>query len=306
MALSVSFGYLPRALDIQVGNVSVSTLDGLDETIRSVSTLSVVHQGWIYSPPARTKNFMTGTMHELPFPARVFGLPTTHLLSHATAIDPDHTRFLIWVMGFIYGMRLSDTEAGFLDATPIELGKLHDIVWQGNSDTLAIAIADGFWHKYASEPRISKGIIGIIHSLFLGQNPTLLDFEEFTYLYIALDGCHAVWSAMNGQRAMNVGHPHRISNLCSVFNCPIPPWAVHSPNHISSHRNETIHEGLFFEEPLGFRIFGGTPVSGIPTARTLLEMRSLTSRFLCAILGFDDISYITSRVDTRQRHGVQL
>ena len=115
-------------------------------------------------------------------------------------------------------------------------------------------------------------------------------------------------SLINGHDPRSGGHSKRIANLCCAFNCPVPTWADSQASMIAKHRNETLHEGLFFDEPLGFRVFGGAPAPNAPASygNTLVEMRNLVCRFVCAVLGFNDPSYVTSPVDTRQRFGVQI
>jgi len=305
MTISLDFGYCPDRLDFTVGDVTVSTLKDIEDSVKSVSECEQVEKDWLFAPGARTKDFMRGAVRTLPYSARIFGLPETHRIEHATTGDIEHVQFLVWVLGFIQGMRLTYTEAGFLDATPIKPGKLHDIVWLGKSDQKALGLADSFWLQHASNPRISKAVVGIIHSLFVSQTPTHLCFEEFIYLYTALDGCHYAHSLITGQNPRSGRHTERIANLCAAFNCPVPTWADSQTGDIAKHRNETLHEGLFFDEPLGFRVFGGTSPSG-SHQNILLEMQALVCRFLCAMLGFNDPDYITSRVDSRQQIGLRL
>jgi hypothetical protein len=38
---------------------------------------------------------------------------------------------------------------------------------------------------------------GATHSYFISRTPTLLEFEEFIYLYTALEGCHYVHAVVN-------------------------------------------------------------------------------------------------------------
>ncbi len=305
---TVQFGFYPEQLDFNVGDLSVSTLDGLKQKVDEVMQSGLVERDWCYAPPAASKDFMSGKVRTLPYNGRIFGLPQTHALRHANASGPDHLRFLVWMLGFIEGIRLSDTEAGFLDATPVRPGKLHDIVWLGDSDRRALSISDDFWRRHATNPRIAKGVMGIVHSLFLSQTPTLLDFEEFTYLYIALDGCYFVWSVINGKSKGYVPHRQRIAGLCAAFHCPVPAWADAQSGTVAAQRNETLHEGLFFDEPLGYTIYGGSAraATSSPYPNTLLHMRCLVCRLICGIVGFNDASYISSPIDTRQQHGVRL
>jgi hypothetical protein len=47
----------------------------------------------------------------------VFGLPKRHVIEHAAADSDDHLTFHLWAFSFFTGMRLTATEAGFVDAT---------------------------------------------------------------------------------------------------------------------------------------------------------------------------------------------
>lgn len=298
-------GYCPQPLDWASGDIAVTTLPDLAKTVEAVADDPGVDRDWIYSPPARTRDIMSGRTKVEPYSARVFGLPQTHVIEHATG-DEEQLDFLLWCLSFILGIRLTKTEAGFLDATPIKCGKLNDIVWcEKDSVAKALDCADQFWIANAAHPRVRKALAGIIHSYFLAQNPIALGFERFTYMYVALEGCHYVYRTRLGQDPRSGTHRQRIAALCSAFNMPVPVWADPSAADVADRRNETLHEGLFFNEPLGFAGFGGAgrqPGSGhVP-----LQMEALVSRLLVPLLGIPAPSYIRSPVNTRQQHGVTL
>jgi hypothetical protein len=217
-----------------------------------------------------------------------FGLPKTHALDHASPEGDDHLRFLIQCFGFFVGMRMSDTEAGFLDATPIKPGKASDMVWLGDSLMSAIGFADQFWFANAQNQRISTVMRGVIHNYFLAATPTLLDFERFIYLYVALEGCHYARALIHGQNPRKGTHGERIANLCTAYTMPIPKWAdpaqAGTPG-VATFRHETLHEGLFFDEPFGFQIFGGNTVRLPEHEGLLLEMANLISRIVPGAAG---------------------
>jgi hypothetical protein len=297
--LHVEFGYLPEPHDFPIGDITVSTLPGLAETRIQIEKHDGVANGWIYAPPQRVVG-LSREESEMPYPSRVFGLPKTHSLAHATATDPEHLSFLVWMFGFINGMRLTDTEMGFLDATPIKPGALNDIVWLGQGKQHALGFADAFWSKHG--PRISKGLSGVVHALFLSSGPHLLDFEKLLYVYAAIDGCHAVWGSMKGRKPTSVPHRKRLVTLCRELGTVTPTWI----EDVVDSRNNALHEALFFDEPLGFAGFGGNNPQAIPRGNTILELRSLVSRFVCAILGLPCPKYISSPVHTRQIFGVTV
>jgi len=63
-----------------------------------------------------------------------------------------------------------------------------------------------------------------------------------------------------------------------------------------------LHEGLFFDEPLGFQGFGGDILS----KHILVEMTALVSRFIVALLELPATDYIRSPISSRQNEGVRL
>lgn len=128
-------------------------------------------------------------------------------------------------------------------------------------------------------------MIGIIHCLYLAQNPTHMPFEKFSYLYMALDACFKATSEMHSP-PKNLSHAERIEWTCQQFEIPVPKWAAAQsgkPTEILGVRNHTIHEALFFDEPLGFVNYGGSPCSA--GLNTPLQMEALVCRFIVALLG---------------------
>jgi hypothetical protein len=302
----MKFGFYPHPFDKTLGELTIFTLEDLPGKVHAVADCGHIENDWLYAPPGRRQG-LGGGVKVLPYSARVFGLPHTHDLTHASSNDEDHLRFLIQCLGFFVGMRMSSTEAGFLDATPIRTGKASDMVWMRDSLEKALGHADAFWLSHAGNRRIEAAIRGIIHSYFLSRRPTLLDFEIFTHLYVALEGCHYVHAVCSGKNPRGRTHSQRIADLCKVFAMTVPPWADSAAGtlHVAVRRNETLHEGLFFDEPLGFQIYGGKTRTR-QDAHVLLEMAHLVSRFVLALLGMAKSSYVASPVDTRQMMGVEI
>ena len=110
----------------------------------------------------------------------MFGLSKTHLIEHTAATGEEHLDFHLWALSFFMGMRLTATEAGFLDATPLKAGNLVDFVLQGSSLTLAVELADDFWRTNHHDPRRARLFAGAVHALFLAQNPRSPQFERIT------------------------------------------------------------------------------------------------------------------------------
>ncbi|MDN2616594.1 hypothetical protein OB912_16780, partial [Enterobacter kobei] len=73
----------------------------------------------------------------------------------------------------------------------------------------------------------------------------------------------------------------------------------------ASLRNENFHEAIFFGQPLGFSSFNRAHEHNLPKS-LILQMEALTCRFLAAILGVKDKTYITSNINTRQYLSLSL
>ena len=305
---SAEFGFLPKPLSISTGEIHVETLDDTSDIVQSIRNSERVHKDWYYAPPSASQNMFNGEILEHPYPSRVFSLPFTHRLRHTSDDNHAHLDFLIWCLGFFEGTRLTTFEAGYLDATPIKTGKLTDFILTGGTQPSdALELAERYWTDHVAKPRQIKRMIGIIHCLFLAQNPNHMPFEKFYYLYMALDACFKATSEIFSAPS-RLSHAKRIEWTCQQFRMPVPEWATNAserPTEISAVRNDAIHEALFFDEPLGFVTYGGSSRSeggrNVP-----LQMEALTCRLIVALLGMPEAGYVRSPVNTRQRHGLCL
>lgn len=304
--LSTEFGYYPRLLDVDIGSVKVESLDDLEQTVSDMENSEGIEKDWIYAPLQCRRNLGHDGVEVLPYSSRVFGLPKTHVITHTSADNTEHLDFLIWGLSFFTGMRLTVTEAGFVDATPIKPNKLNDFVLSRCNLADALTLTEAFWRQHKADPRMAKRMIGTIHALFLAQYPQNLSYERFIYLYTALDACFAMIRDLRPIAAAPRNHATRVEWMCDQFGMNVPSWASanNKSSEVSLVRNDTIHEALFFGEPLGFAIYGGNQS---PRARNVeLEMEALLCRLIVGILSRPDTGYMKSSVMTRQRHGLTL
>ena len=290
-AIRVTFGYYPVHTDLQTGDISLIALPGLQQTVKDVEASEGVVDRWIYAPSSNGRS------------GRIFRLPKTHSLNHENADSVEHLEFLVWCFSFFVGMRLTTTEAGFLDATPIKPRTLTDLVLSENELSDLLSLAESFWQKHHHNPRDVKRVVSIIHALFLAQYPLYLQVEEFTYLYIALDACYALAKSMCGAPP-KITHARRLDWICKKFGLAVPSWAIPGASkatEVSAVRNHTLHEALFFEEPLGFSTYGGkaSQKENVP-----LEMQALICRLLVALLGKPKCYYVSSPVNTGSMFGL--
>lgn len=301
-SLTVEFGFHPYSLELQVGPLTVEPLSDLKNTVAAVAEWEQIDGDWIYAPMQRLRIF-GGEVRERPYSARVFGLPKTHKITHAAADGDAHLSFHIWVLSFFEGIRLTATEAGFLDATPLRPGKLVDFNLHGNSRKKAIEIAEVFWSTHRTKPHLSQLFAAAVHALFLGQNPRHLQFEEFMFLYTAFDACYKLASSLH-PCPKHVSHARRVKWMCDLFGMATPDWAdpeASSGPEVATLRNAMVHEALFFGEPLGFAIHG------LNSTRNLtLEMQALICRLLVALIGGSTSDYVRTPTNTRQRYALKL
>lgn len=310
---SICFGFYPRPLDINNKHFSIITLPSCEDDVKTVLSDTDIVNDWIYSGRAVVKNFINGAVQEMPYNARVFGLPKTHMLTLHNSNNNEELDFIVWCLSFFTGMRLTTTDAGFVDATPIKPGKLIDFLLVGCTLEDAIELAISYMQSERGQPRALKRLAAVIHALFLAQYPHALSFERFQYLYMALDSCFKLLSAKAKEpKKIERVHAKRIEWMCETFSMPIPEWAKMNENEegkktsqIATARNDTLHEALFFDEPLGFSVYGGN-VSGNYQGSTMLQMQALICRLVVAILGAPTLSYVTSKVDTRGKVSLRL
>ena len=214
------FGFYPKPLQITAGPVTVSPLPELEQTINDILASDGVEKDWFYAPLQQG-----GEGWELPYPSRVFGLPKTHVIEHATATSEDHLDFHLWALSFFVGMRLTATEGGFLDATPLRPGELVNFVLLGSSLTRAIELADDFWMTNLAEPLRAQRFAAAVHALFIAQNPQNLQFERFVYFYTAIDACYKLTESLRPSVVSPKSHNERIEWLCQQFGIVMPSWA---------------------------------------------------------------------------------
>ena len=298
--LKKEFGFYPEPIRIDAGPVRVRPLPEHAVIVDRVLACDWIQNDWMYARPAQVRGLISNEVRTRPYSSRVFRLPYTHTIEHATSVDEEHLEFHVWVLSFFLGMRLTATQAGFLDATPIKSGKLVDFVLRGQSLVRAVELAERFWIGNRSEPRNALRFKAAVHALFLGQYPQSLQFERFIYLYTAIDACYALGRSLRPPPRKHT----RVLWMCTEFGVAIPKWAKKpavGAAEISIIRNDAVHEALFMDAPFGFAVHGESAPGSVT-----LEMRALVCRFLVALIGGNDVSYLGAHVNSRQRQGLHL
>ncbi len=293
--MKLEFGYLPVALDVVGSDWSISTLPNFVEVVSDISSHPDLRNRWIYPNHG-------GKVPFSPNAFRLFGMPRTHAIEHQSD-DVGRLKFLLWVLSFFYGIRLSSEAAAFIDGASTEKGMLVDFVPLGGVEQ-KVLLAEAFWASNASNPKQSKRFSAAVHALFMAAGRQLLQFEQFVYLYAALDACFAMmWHAQKPSQGIP-NHAERTAWMCRKVGTPVPVWAsgpMKTGTEISDLRNDTLHEALFAGEPLGFALEAGSANRNLP-----LEMGNLVCRLLAAIIGVSDKEYVSMPTDIYARHALRL
>lgn len=304
--VSAEFGYYPKMYNLTTERFSIQTLANFEENLELIKNDPNIQKDWIYPSPYLQHDIISGKTQVLPYTARLFNLPKTHILTLFKSQNIEDLDFVVWCLSFFTGMRLTITEFSFLDATPIKPEKLVDFVLSRCTLEDVINLALDYIDTERENFRSMKRVISAIHALFLSQFPQNLPFESFQYLYMALDTCFKIIETKSKPNK-RLSHAERIEWMCKKFDIPVPNWAsaINNKSDISIVRNDTIHEALFFDEPLGFSIYGGNqPTTN--SVNVLLQMQHLVCRLLVAILGKPDSDYVKTSVENRMRQPLRL
>lgn len=296
------FGFYPDPIEIDTKLIKIRPLPEHETIVRQVLACERVHDGWIYAPMQGAQTLGSDHIIERPYSARVFDLPKTHIVEHISDDNDEHLDFLLWVLSFFLGIRLTTKENAYLDATPVELGRLVDFQLVEDGRVQVVELAEAFWMASNGHSKAANQFIAAIHALFLGQNLRGLQFERFIYLYTAIDACYALAKSLK-RRKKDYRHADRIAWMCCEFGLQLPDWAnqaVGGGKKVSAIRNDALHEALFMDAPFGFALHGeGTHVN------ITHEMHALVCRLLVALIG-GDAKYVGTPVNSMQRIRLKL
>ena len=295
------FGFLPLELTFSHKGIEVGTLPGLKETIDALFTNSQVEKSWVYAPRRRVRQFGDQSgIREMPLAARVFVLKKTHWLKCFGSETSEHAEFLVWVFSFFIGMRLTTSEGGFVDATPIKPFTMGDFYVAEEDFPLVFEVADTFWTRNVHDLKRAKLLCAIIHALFQSALPQALEFEQFSYASQALEASYKLTTLCRNSHN-KAGHGYRTTWMCDELGITKPNWPLADDGKITEVvdlRNSLVHEALFLNEPLGFKL--------MENHNLLMEIRSVVSRALVSILDVGDDSYIKSPINTRSKSYLRM
>ena len=139
------FGYYPNRFEYTGAKIKIATLPDLDKIKAEVMSWSSVDKDWAYGPPVQQVNlFNPDDVQVLPYPSRIFGLPMTHRIEHPDG-DLHRLWYLVWIFGFIAGMRMAPQNPGFIDCAPLKPGTLTDFYGGKRELEIGLECADALW-----------------------------------------------------------------------------------------------------------------------------------------------------------------
>ena len=119
MAAQYVFGFLKRRHEADVFGCEIRPLKRFDETVARVLAEETAAERWYYPRPVLPYT------EKVSLPAARFELPPTYLLITAgRPSDEQYGAFLILVLGFLLGLRLTIRGTGHLHRNPHEPGTL--------------------------------------------------------------------------------------------------------------------------------------------------------------------------------------
>lgn len=173
----------------------------------------------------------------------------------------EHGRFLVQCLSFLYGQKLFTRPCEYIESVRLKrdcfgLGLNNESIKNG------LIYCNKKWNEISSFPdkneqlKMKKRLFGIIHLLFMSYSDKALQFEKFMYLYIAIDACFRHLVKIGNIKDDNIKYAKRIDKIFEVSGIGFST-AINKINFISI-RTDLFHEGLFLDEPLGYRAKGGS------------------------------------------------
>jgi hypothetical protein len=287
----MQFGFLPKSLDVSDGNISIrSTADGRT-ILAEFESGGRVSDGWYQKPVGKVRQ------------AERYELPLTHEIEVRASQDDDELRFLILILGFLHGLRLLPEGWGHLHPTAVKTGRFNNFGLK-DSEIIPCLISASNFYAENRQTRNVKRLLSAITLSHWGQTQSL-QFDEFNYLYMAIDACWKICEARYptavqrfrcGKRK-TITHSKRSKIMCDILGLSLPTiFDPSSAISVSSIRNDLIHEGIVADLSIGHAVI---------EADCLPEMMELTEKLILGLLGVK-AGYLKTGGGDRQRHLLDL
>lgn len=234
--------------------------------------------GWCYSPSVR---------------GRTFGQEPNCTMSGVKS--EDHGRFMVQCLSFLYGQKLFTLPCEYVDSVRLKRNDLGLFITNKNIEN-GLIYCNELWNKHSDDDKtkfstLLKRVFGIIHLLFMSISKKSLQFEQFIYIYMALDACfkHFFDVGLIPENGKEVSHGQRLKIISELIGIGFSQSITE--DHFRHTRNEVFHEGLYLGEPLGY-----------PTKdkeKNLLFAQNFLIRVIFVVLGIKATGFLET-VDTYQ------
>jgi hypothetical protein len=202
---TMQFGFLPKPLDVSDSDISVrSTADGR-AILAEFESDGRVSDGW----------------HEMLVDR--YELPSTHKIEVHGSQDDDELKFLILVLGFLHGLRLLPEGWVHLHPASVKTGRFNNFILKESEILPCLMLASNFYRENR-QTRNVKRLLSAITLSHWGQTQSL-QFDEFNYLYMAIDACWKIFRAIHPaavQRSGHIKHPQRPRIMCHILGLSLP------------------------------------------------------------------------------------
>lgn len=285
----MQFGFLPKSLDVSDNNISIRcTADWRKITADIVST-GHVSEGWLQMPIRKVRQ------------ADRYELPLTHEIEIRASQDDEALKFLILILGFFLGLRLLPKGWGHLHPTAVEIGKCNNFVLKDSEIIPCLVSALNFYAENRQTRNVNRLLSAVSLAHWSQTQP--LQFDEFNYLYMAIDACWAICNAKHSTAVQHfrpgkhIPHSERPKIMCLILGLSLPTiFDASSSIKASSIRNDFLHEGIVGDLPVGHTMI---------EADCLPEMMEFTEKLVLSLLGVK-AGYLNTGGGDRQRHFLDL
>lgn len=229
----------------------------------------------------------------------------THLLTTQKRTHvAGYGEFLVEILGFILGIRLTTEGTGHLWPTPLRQGQLVGFIPKRSEMLFCLERATSFWETHFEVRRL---MFGAVH-WFLVSHSYQNQYERFSWMYTVLDTLHRIaWHVSDRYRRRlpdrKGSHGERPKALSETFGSPLPE-TFGDPNKqvgnvaaLLKARNELVHEARWTDEPLGHAV-------SEEGQRMIYEMTHFCSQIILGLMnvpcGFRTAAY------SRSGHGLDV
>lgn len=240
---------------------------------------------WCYSPSKEKK---------------IFGQQTNCTMSGVNS--KEHGQFMVQCLSFLYGQKLFTRKYEYIDSVRLKRDSWGLLI-SNKSIEKGLIYCDELWRKIAynktqeQASRLRKRIFGIIHLLFMSTSIKALQFERFMYIYIAIDACfkHLLETGEIKNTKNHIPHSERIKNISAVTGVKFSRTITEQ--FFYSTRNDVFHEGIYLDEPLGYRATG--------EKKNLLFAQNFLVRVIFFVLGIKATGFLET-IDSLDRASVVI